>query len=196
MTTDAALQAIQHARVVPVVRATDVTEALRLIERVVRSGLAVIELTTTIPDWSELVRQVHREWPQTCVGVGTVMSRDAAAEAVAAGAEFCVTPYPVAEVRPVVAAADVALLEGGLAPSEVLQAAQRGVAKLFPADLGGVRYLRSLLSVAPAARIMPTGGIALEEVAEWLAAGAFAVGVGSDLARGDLPERLKRALTP
>ena len=92
-------------------------------------------------------------------------------------------------------AAGVPFVEGGLTPTEVLDAASHGIAKLFPAHAGGLRYLQSLLAVAPEARIMPTGGIPLDEVRDWLAAGALAVGVGSDLtAPGDIAARVKAAL--
>jgi 2-dehydro-3-deoxyphosphogluconate aldolase / (4S)-4-hydroxy-2-oxoglutarate aldolase len=77
----------------------------------------------------------------------------------------------------------------------VFGAARFGVAKLFPAHVGGIAYLRSLLAVEPQARIMPTGGIPLVEAGKWLAAGAFAVGIGSDLtAPGDIVARVREAL--
>jgi 2-dehydro-3-deoxyphosphogluconate aldolase/(4S)-4-hydroxy-2-oxoglutarate aldolase len=86
--------------------------------------------------------------------------------------------------------------EGGLTPRELAGAASRGVAKLFPAHLGGLPYLRSVLTVLPGARIIPTGGIAVEEVPRWLAAGAFAVGVGRDLdAAEDLEGKLRQLHT-
>jgi len=75
----------------------------------------------------------------------------------------------------------VPLLEGGMTPGEVLAASDRGVAKLFPAHVGGPALLRSILALSPQARIVPTGGIGLADVPAWLDAGAFAVGVGSEL---------------
>lgn len=85
------------------------------------------------------------------------------------------------DVRPVADDADRLLVEGGLTPSELRTAAERGVAKLFPAHIGGVAYLKSLLAVLPGARIMATGGITVDNTAEWLAAGAFTVSIGSDI---------------
>jgi len=105
------------------------------------------------------------------------------------------SPCLVPDVRTTLAASDIPLMKGGLTPTEVLGAAAHGAAKLFPAHVGGVSYLRSLLAVAPHARIMPTGGIPLASAAEWLAAGAFAVGIGSDLtAPGDIAARVAEAL--
>ncbi len=132
-----------------------------------------------------------------CVGAGTVTTAAFAERAVAVGAEFCVSPCLAPEVRATLAPTGVPLLEGGLTPTEVLGAARHGVAKLFPAHVGGVRYLRSLLAVAPDARIMPTGGIPLAEVRQWLEAGAFAIGIGGDLtAPGDIGARVREALKP
>jgi 2-dehydro-3-deoxyphosphogluconate aldolase/(4S)-4-hydroxy-2-oxoglutarate aldolase len=99
-----------------------------------------------------------------------------------AGADFLVSPYPAPEVREVAGRAEIPFLEGGFTPGELSAAAARGVAKLFPAHVGGVAYLSSVLAVLPGARIIPTGGIALSDVPKWLHAGAFAVGVGRDLA--------------
>jgi 2-dehydro-3-deoxyphosphogluconate aldolase/(4S)-4-hydroxy-2-oxoglutarate aldolase len=129
------------------------------------------------------------------IGVGTVTSAEQARQAIAAGADFCVSPQLAPAARAVLEAAEVPFVEGGLTPTEVLGAASRGIAKLFPAHVGGVQYLASLLAVAPGARIMPTGGVALSDVPEWLAAGAIAVGVGSDLsAPGDITARVQEAL--
>jgi 2-dehydro-3-deoxyphosphogluconate aldolase / (4S)-4-hydroxy-2-oxoglutarate aldolase len=183
--SDAALERIRDARILPIVRTDDAGEAEAQVARIVEGGLEVVELTTTIPGWERITETLRDESPELCVGVGTITSAELAAAAVAAGAQFCVTPYPVPAARPVLADAGIPMIEAGFSPSEVLGAAERGVAKLFPAHLGGAQYLRSLLAVAPAARIVPSGGIALEETAQWLTAGAFAVGIGSDLTRGD-----------
>jgi 2-dehydro-3-deoxyphosphogluconate aldolase / (4S)-4-hydroxy-2-oxoglutarate aldolase len=189
-----ALDRIRAARIVPVVRAPDAAVAEELVERIVAGGLDVIELTTTIPRWEELAARLRAAHPGACLGVGTVTSGELAAAAVAAGAEFTVSPFPVPDARPVFERAGIPFLEGGFSPAEVVGAAGRGVAKLFPAHVGGVRYLRTLLAIAPDARIVPTGGIALEDAREWLDAGAFAVGVGGDLARGDVAARVREAL--
>jgi 2-dehydro-3-deoxyphosphogluconate aldolase / (4S)-4-hydroxy-2-oxoglutarate aldolase len=115
------------------------------------------------------------------VGVGTLRTREDAERAVAAGARFLVTPCPAPDVRAVADAANVPLLEGGFTPGEVLAAADRGIAKLFPAHVGGTALLRSILALSPGARIVPTGGIGLADVPAWLDAGAYAVGIGSEL---------------
>jgi 2-dehydro-3-deoxyphosphogluconate aldolase/(4S)-4-hydroxy-2-oxoglutarate aldolase len=117
--------------------------------------------------------------------MGTVVTAADAETALAGGAAFLVSPYPAPPVRGVADAAGALFVEGGMTPGEVAAAASHGVAKLFPAHVGGLQYLRTLLSVLPGARIMPTGGIAVADVPAWLAAGALAVGVGSDLYGAD-----------
>jgi 2-dehydro-3-deoxyphosphogluconate aldolase / (4S)-4-hydroxy-2-oxoglutarate aldolase len=185
---------LRAARLVPVVRVSEETRARQIVERLVDAGLGTVEITTTIPGWDRVVPALL-ESPDLLVGVGTVTTADRARAAVHAGAHFCVSPLLVPEVRGVLAQDGVPFIEGGFTPTEVSDAASRGIAKLFPAHVGGVGYLRSLLAVAPDARIVPTGGISLGEVASWLAAGAVAVGVGSDLtAPGDIGARVAEAL--
>jgi 2-dehydro-3-deoxyphosphogluconate aldolase / (4S)-4-hydroxy-2-oxoglutarate aldolase len=186
---------LRRARLVPVIRVGDADEARELIERLVEAELDVVELTTTIPGWAEVASRLRSAHPDLTLGLGTIADAEHARQAVAAGADFCVSPRLVPEARPVLAAAGVPFIEGGLTPTEVLDAASRGIAKLFPAHVGGARYLASLLAVAPEARIMPTGGIPLAEVPKWLEAGAIAVGVGSDLtAPGDIAARVQEVL--
>lgn len=112
--------------------------------------------------------------------------------AVDAGAALLVSPYPAPAAVALGAAHGLPFVEGGLTPGEIAAAAGRGIAKLFPAHVGGPSYLRSVLAVLPGARVIPTGGIRMAAVPEWLAAGAVAVGVGSDLtAEGDVAARVR-----
>ena len=186
---------MRRVRLIPVIRVRDGRTALELVHRLLAADLDVIEVTTTIDGWDTIIETIRDKDPEVCVGAGTVTTPSFAARAVEVGAQFCVSPCLVPDVRKTLAASDIPLTEGGLTPTEVLGAAAHGVAKLFPAHVGGVSYLRSLLAVAPHARIMPTGGIPLASAADWLAAGAFAVGIGGDLtAPGDIAARVAEAL--
>src|SRR4051812_23233127 len=186
---------LRAARLVPVVRVGEEAEAERIVERLLEAGLDTVEITATIPGWERVVGTLRERSDNLLVGAGTITTGEQARLAVAAGAHFCVSPRLAPDARPVLDGERVPFVEGGLTPTEVLDAASRGIAKLFPAHGGGVGYLQSLLSVAPDALIMPTGGIALSEVTAWLAAGAVAVGVGSDLtAAGDVAERMAEAV--
>jgi 2-dehydro-3-deoxyphosphogluconate aldolase/(4S)-4-hydroxy-2-oxoglutarate aldolase len=169
--------AIERAVVVPVVREKSADEALRVAAWLMEQGLEVVELTASTPGWERAIGSLD----DVLVGVGTLRTREEAERAVAAGARFLVTPCPAPDVRAVADAANVPLLEGGFTPGEVLAAADRGIAKLFPAHVGGTALLRSILALSPGARIVPTGGIALADVPAWLDAGAHAVGIGSEL---------------
>jgi 2-dehydro-3-deoxyphosphogluconate aldolase/(4S)-4-hydroxy-2-oxoglutarate aldolase len=169
--------AIQRAVVVPVVREDGADEALSVAAWLIEQGLEVIELTASTPGWERAVGALDG----VVVGAGTLRTQEDAQRAVAAGAQFLVTPCPAPDVRTVAETAGVPLLEGGFTPGEVLAATDRGIAKLFPAHVGGTELLRSILALSPGARIVPTGGIQLADVPAWLDAGAYAVGIGSEL---------------
>ena len=188
-------EVIGGARLLPVLRVGSADQALSLADRLSEAGLPAIELTATTPGWVGAVRTLRERAPHLIVGAGTVTTADDARAAVDAGAHFLVSPYPAPAVRPVVQGTGVPFVEGGFTPAEIADAAGRGIAKLFPAHVGGPTFLRSLTAVLPGARIVPTGGIRLSDVGAWLAAGAFAVGVGSDLtAPGDIRSRIEQAL--
>jgi len=186
------LDVIREARIVPVVRRPSAAEAIGLCERMLAAGSPVIELTATTPDWAEVLRQVRSAAPDVVIGLGTVTTAAVARQAIEAGAAFLVSPYPAAEVR---AVAGVPFIEGGYTPGELAAATAAGAtAKLFPAGPAGPGYLKAVLDVLPGARVIPTGGITLARAGDWLAAGAFAVGVGSDLATSPDAPALLRAL--
>jgi 2-dehydro-3-deoxyphosphogluconate aldolase / (4S)-4-hydroxy-2-oxoglutarate aldolase len=173
--------AIARQIILPVVREDSADEALAVVDWLIDQGLDVIELTASTPGWQEAVARLSAAAREIIVGVGTLRTYADADTAVACGARFLVTPCPSREVREVAEGGRVPLLEGGLTPGEVLAATDRGIAKLFPAHVGGTGLLRSILALSPGARIVPTGGIRLADVADWLDAGAYAVGVGSEL---------------
>jgi len=192
---NAVFDRIRRVRIVPVVRVREASTALTLVERLLDAGLDVLEITTTIEGWDEVIREIRKTNADACVGAGTITTPELTERAISAGVEFCVSPCLAPQVRATLHPTGIPLLEGGLTPTEVFAAAKYGVAKLFPAHVGGIAYLRSLLAVEPEARIMPTGGVPLTEAGKWLAAGAFAIGIGSDLtAPGDVASRVREAL--
>jgi 2-dehydro-3-deoxyphosphogluconate aldolase/(4S)-4-hydroxy-2-oxoglutarate aldolase len=180
-------QAIRAAVVVPVIRTPTAAEALEVAEWAIEQGLPAIELTATIPGWLDALRSLQG---RAVIGAGTLRTAEDAQAACDAGAGFLVSPVPAPEVARVGAERGVLTIGGGFTPAEILAAAEGGIAKLFPAHAAGPRYLRSVLAVAPGARVVPTGGIALSDVEAWLEAGAYAVGIGSELAPG--PESAER----
>jgi 2-dehydro-3-deoxyphosphogluconate aldolase / (4S)-4-hydroxy-2-oxoglutarate aldolase len=170
---------IGAARIVPVLRLPDGVAAVRAVTECFEAGLDVVELTATTSGWEDALRRVRADHPDRVVGVGTVLDPGTARTAIDLGADFIVSPCPVPAVRG--EAGTTPLVEGGMTVAELVDAGTRGLAKLFPAHVGGPQFLRSVLAVQPTLRVIPTGGIRLDAVGAWLAAGAFAVGVGSDL---------------
>jgi 2-dehydro-3-deoxyphosphogluconate aldolase/(4S)-4-hydroxy-2-oxoglutarate aldolase len=191
---EAAVAAIARAVVLPVVREDSAEEALARVDWLAAQGLEAIELTATIPGWRDVLGAARRRLPGTVLGVGTLRSAADAGDAAELGADFLVTPHPVEGVAEVAAAHEALLVGGGFTPGEVLAAADAGVAKLFPAHAVGPAFLRSVLALAPDARVIPTGGIGLDDVGAWLDAGAIAVGVGGELRPGAPAEAKLRAL--
>jgi 2-dehydro-3-deoxyphosphogluconate aldolase / (4S)-4-hydroxy-2-oxoglutarate aldolase len=189
-TPDEVADSIHRARILPVVRATSAERAAAMVSTLVTARAGAVEVTSTIPGWEDVLAAACSDVIEGVVGAGTITTAEQAERAIACGAEFLVSPHSAPAVRTVAATAGVLFIEGGFTPAEVADAAGRGPAKLFPAHVGGVSYLRSLLAVMPGARLIPTGGIPLPDVAQWLQAGAYAVGVGSDLFAGDVAERL------
>lgn len=193
MTTDQAgvIADLGRQQVLPVLRLPTAEQAVRAAATVLAAGLPVVELTATTPGWEKALAAVHADLPPGgSVGLGTVTDAATAETAIAAGAAFLVSPWAAPAVRKVAAGAGVLFLEGAFSPTEIATAAAYGPVKVFPASSVGTGYFSALLPVLPGAVLVPTGGIQLADVPRWLAAGAYAVGVGSDLLAGDLAPRL------
>jgi 2-dehydro-3-deoxyphosphogluconate aldolase/(4S)-4-hydroxy-2-oxoglutarate aldolase len=193
MSTGDLAEAMRAQRLIPVIRAPDPATALEQARRSVAAGLRVLELTTTIPDWLTIV-EAARSQTGVILGIGTVTTTEQAMSAVDAGAEFLVTPRLAPAVRETGGSRGVPVIEGGFTPTELAEAGVDGIAKLFPAHLGGPAYLRSLRPILPDLAVVPTGGIAINQVPDWIRAGALAVGVGSDLTAADDLEARVRSL--
>lgn len=171
------------ATVIPVVRTSRTDLAERAIEWLQQVGYDTFEITLTVPDALDLIRQLRTQ-PGMRVGAGTVLSVAQATACVAAGAEFLVSPIALDGLPRVAAAASVPLLLSGLTPSEVHRAYAIGASavKVFPASsAGGPGHIRALHSVFPDIPLVPTGGVDLSNLQAYLDAGAASVGIGSDL---------------
>lgn len=192
---EALLARLLEQRVLPVLRLPTAGDAAAAAGSMFAAGLRVVELTATTAGWEQAVADTQRGAPLGAVlGLGTVTDPEVARRAVQSGVQFLVSPWPAPKVREVARAAGVAFLEGAFSPGEVAAAAARGPVKVFPAHVGGPSYVASLRQLLPGAVLVPTGGIALREVAAWLDAGAAAVGIGSDLLRPGATQRLSELL--
>lgn len=177
------LNRIRSQKVVALIRADSQDSLLECARALLAGGLGIIELTMTTPNAIAVLAKVSRELPEITLGLGTVLDAGVAAEGIAAGAKFIVTPC----VRPEVIAAcrrlDVPILAGALTPSEVVSSTEMGadVIKIFPAEFFGPAYIKSLKGPFPQTEFLPTGGVTPQTVGEFLRAGAFATAAGSSL---------------
>lgn len=177
----AARSAGSLGRVIAIIRLPSAEGAVRVGEILAGAGLSAVEITLTTPGALSAISELRAAVAGSClVGAGSVRTPEQAMSAREAGAEFLVTPT----VRPaVLAATELPVVCGALTPTEIETAADCGAAlvKVFPASAFGPGYLRELLAPMPELRLAPTGGVTPESVADYAAAGAVAVGVGSAL---------------
>ncbi len=173
-------------RIVAVLRAKSLAAPREIGEALVRAGIRCIELTYTIAGVLSHIATVAKI-PGAVVGAGTVLSAQQARDAIAVGARFLVTPAVRPEVAAVAKAAGIPVIMGAYTPTEVAAAIDLAPAaiKIFPSDVGGPAYLKSLRGPFDKALFMPSGGITAQNAQEWLKAGAVAVSAGSSLASAD-----------
>jgi 2-dehydro-3-deoxyphosphogluconate aldolase / (4S)-4-hydroxy-2-oxoglutarate aldolase len=171
--------------IVPVVRAAGVEEARQAVDAILAGGIPVVEITMTVPGAVEVIRSVARQFAgKVLVGAGTVVTREQALACLDAGAQFLVSPgLSIAMIR-AARERNTLAIPGALTPTELMAAAAEGaeVVKIFPCgSVGGPKYLKALRGPFPNVKVIPTGGVNAGNAAEYIAAGAFAIGVGSDL---------------
>jgi 2-dehydro-3-deoxyphosphogluconate aldolase / (4S)-4-hydroxy-2-oxoglutarate aldolase len=178
------LDDLRSAGVVAVLRAPSAEHAVKAADTLVLGGITGIEITYSTPDAAAAIREIVRRHGQDAyVGAGTILTTDQAAEAARAGARFLVAPGADAAVARAMRGTGVVTLVGALSPTEVMAARALGAdaVKIFPASLGGPAYLRALRGPFPEVPFVPTGGVTAANLSDWLAAGAVAVGAGSEL---------------
>lgn len=178
------LEKIQDLGLLAVIRGSSAAEAVNIVDALVAGGVIGIEIAFTTPDALSAVKRLDKKYGQKIVlGMGTLTKPEHASAAQQAGAQFMVSPHTEEKLAAAMTQTGLPFMMGALTPSEVFQSFSLGsdIVKLFPGSLGGVGYLKSLRGPFPDIPIMPTGGVSLENMKDWFAAGAFAVGVGSGL---------------
>ncbi|MGC1782732.1 MAG: bifunctional 2-keto-4-hydroxyglutarate aldolase/2-keto-3-deoxy-6-phosphogluconate aldolase [Acidobacteriaceae bacterium] len=179
------LERIHAVGVVPVLRATSAKEAMTIADAIVAGGVTVLEITMTVPGAIHVMEQlVQHHGEQLLIGAGTVLDAETARACILAGAQFVVSPALDVRTIELCRRYSVPVLPGALTPTEIVTAWQAGadVVKVFPCSaLGGAKYLKALQGPLPQIPLIPTGGVSLSTAEEFLAAGAFALGVGGDL---------------
>jgi 2-dehydro-3-deoxyphosphogluconate aldolase / (4S)-4-hydroxy-2-oxoglutarate aldolase len=185
MHKSAVLQKIRQVGLVPVLRADSEEEALKIAYALEAGGVTILEVTMTVPGAIDAIRRLSQEaGDRILVGAGTVLDPETARACMLAGAEFIVSPALNVATIEICRRYDVAVFPGALTPTEVITAWQAGAdaVKVFPCSaVGGAKYLKALKAPLPQVELIPTGGVSLSTAAEFLEAGAIALGVGGDL---------------
>lgn len=185
MNKEEARRWIEGIGIVPVVRAGSAKEACLAAEAVRAGGIAVVEITMTVPGAVEAIRELKKSCgAEVLVGAGTVLNPAAARECLEAGAEFLVSPGLNVKTIEAAAQAGKLIMAGALTPTEVITAWEAGAdyVKIFPCgQVGGAKYIKALKGPLPQIPLVPTGGVSLQTAGEFLEAGAAALGVGGEL---------------
>lgn len=197
-----AVPRIERERVVAVIRLADPEKLRAVVDALAAGGVRVFEVTMTVPRAIELIAQLTRALPpELLVGAGTVTDAETAGRAIDAGARFIVGPVFRREVIDACHERHVPAMPGCFTPTEILDAWEAGadIVKVFPSTSLGPTFIKDVRAPLPQLKLMPTGGVTIDNAADWLRAGAAAVGIGSALVdaaavkAGDFAALTKRA---
>jgi 2-dehydro-3-deoxyphosphogluconate aldolase / (4S)-4-hydroxy-2-oxoglutarate aldolase len=170
--------------IVPVVRANSPAEAAFAANAVTRGGIPIVEITMTVPGAIGVIAELVRSAPEVLVGAGTVLDAETARRCLDAGAQFLVSPGLDVETVQLAAKENIVMMAGALTPGELMAACKAGAdfVKIFPcSQVGGASYIKALKGPFPNVPLVPTGGVNLDTVSNFIAAGAAALGVGGEL---------------
>ena len=184
LTIEEVIRRVGEIGIVPVVRASSVDEANRAVEAICAGGIPVVEITMTVPNAVSVIRELAQHRKDVLLGAGTVTNAEQAEQCIQAGAQFLVSPGLSVPALEVAKRHSILAIPGALTPTELMNAQEHGarLVKIFPCgNVGGAKYLKSLKAPFPQAALIPTGGVNAANAADFIAAGAFALGVGADL---------------
>ena len=192
MEPDRTLKRTEELGLLAVVRGESPEAALEVVGALIEGGVLGIEITFTTPEAPRVISDLAREYGDgILLGAGTVTTREQVEQSAEAGSTFLVSPGSDPDLLPAMLQTGLLVLPGVLTPSELMLARGLGApaVKLFPGSSGGPSYLKALRGPFPDVPFVPTGGVALDNIADWFAAGALAVGAGSALAPSSLEGR-------
>ncbi len=185
MTKDEIRRRISEIGIVPVVRASSPREALIAVEAVCKGGIPLVEITMTVPGAVEIIRELLKSHgPDVLVGAGTVLNAESARRCLDAGAQFIVSPGLDLKTIELAQKEGVLVIPGAFSPTEIITAWNAGAdfVKVFPCgNVGGPKYIKALKGPLPQIPLIPTGGVTLENAAEFILAGSEALGIGGEL---------------
>jgi 2-dehydro-3-deoxyphosphogluconate aldolase/(4S)-4-hydroxy-2-oxoglutarate aldolase len=175
--------------IVPVVRASSAREAQMAADAVCAGGIPIVEITMTVPGAVDVIRELSKSaGSNVLIGAGTVLSAEAARRCLDAGAQFLVSPGLNLKTVEFAGREDKLIMAGALTPTEVITAWEAGAdfVKVFPCgQVGGAKYIKALKGPFPEVPLVPTGGVNLTTAAEFIEAGAAALGIGGELVQAD-----------
>lgn len=202
------VQIVTQSRLVAIVRLDDLSMAQELVQAMLAGGIRAIEFTLTNVDAPRVVGELLQKVPQfsdgtATLGIGSVRTTDEAKKAIECGAQFLVSPVIKESILKEAAQAKLACMPGAFTPTEILTAHELGadIVKVFPAKGLGPGYISDVLAPMPFLKLMPTGGVDLQNMPAYFAAGAVAIGMGGQLlsvkavAARDWPVIVKASLT-
>jgi 2-dehydro-3-deoxyphosphogluconate aldolase/(4S)-4-hydroxy-2-oxoglutarate aldolase len=179
------LARIEEVGIIPVVRVESGDQAIAVAEIIRDAGIPILEITMTVPDAVKVIEKLsNRYGDEVLIGAGTVLNPETASSCINAGAQFVVGPVLNLQTVELCKNHSIAVFPGGLTPTEVFSAWEAGAdaVKIFPCNaVGGAKYLRALKAPLPQINLIPTGGVSLSTASDLIAAGALALGVGSEL---------------
>ena len=178
------LSRVLNSGIVAVIRSTSSEQLVEVARALYEGGVDVLEVTFTVPRALEIIAEMRKALgDKILLGAGTVLDPETARAAFLAGAEFLVSPTVNLDVIKLGNRYDKLVMPGAFTPTEILTAWEAGaqIIKVFPADIGGPAYLKTLHGPLPQVRLLPTGGVNLNTIADFLKAGACAVGLGGAL---------------
>jgi 2-dehydro-3-deoxyphosphogluconate aldolase/(4S)-4-hydroxy-2-oxoglutarate aldolase len=172
---------IEQEKLVFVTRLIDSSKAQAVIKSLVSADAKVMEITSNTPNYLKEISLARKAFPDVLIGAGTVINATIAKEAIEAGAQFLVTPNTNADLIEIAHNHNIPILMGALTPTEVCEASEAGAdfVKLFPADIMGLPYFKSIKAPLNHVNLLAVGGIELDHVDAWFDAGAAGIGVGS-----------------
>lgn len=188
MDKETVITRIQECGIVAVVRAETVSQAQRITEACIEGGVAAIELTFTVPQADKVIAELAKKYSEDeiILGAGTVMDAATARIAMLSGAQYIVSPYLDLDTVKMCNRYRVAVMPGIMSVREAVTAMEAGadILKVFPGELFGPKIIKAINGPIPYAKMMPTGGVTVDNVGEWIRAGAVAVGAGGALTAG------------
>lgn len=188
MDKETVIKRIEEVGIVAVVRAENTEQALKISEACLKGGVNALEITFTVPGAHQVLEELAQNYhpDEIILGAGTVLDPETARIAILSGAQYIVSPYFDEETVRLCNRYRVPCMPGAMTIKDVVKAMEAGadIIKLFPGEVNGPKMIKAINGPIPQAKIMPTGGVDLNNVHEWIEAGAVAVGTGSSLVGG------------